>query len=34
MGRACSMHGGEEMCIWAFGGKLEELRPLGRPMHR
>jgi hypothetical protein len=31
MGRECSLHGGEEKCIWNLVGKPEGKRPLGRP---
>jgi hypothetical protein len=34
MGRACSMNGGEEKCIWDIGGKARRKRPLGRPICR
>jgi hypothetical protein len=34
MGRACSTHGGEEECIYDFGGNPEGKRPLGRPRLR
>jgi len=28
------MYGVEEKCMWGFGGRPEEMRPLGRPRHR
>jgi hypothetical protein len=31
MGWACSMYGGEEICIQDFGGETEEGKPFGRP---
>jgi len=32
MSRACGMHGGEELCIYGFGGETEESKPSGRVM--
>ena len=34
MGGACSTYGGEERCIYGFGGETEGSGPLGRPRRR
>jgi hypothetical protein len=34
MGGAYGTHGGEEQCIWDFGGKARRKKSLGRPRHR
>jgi hypothetical protein len=34
IGRACSAHGGNEVCIWGFVGKPEGKRLLGIPRRR
>ena len=34
VGGTCSAHEGEDWHIQGFGGKTEEMRPLGKPRHR